>query len=191
MESKYVLLIFFLFATVPISAQEKREYERAISLEDAPEKALYWIESSFPDVNKIKWYEEFNSGLQSFEAKFTWQGYKRSIEFDEYGALEDIESLISFREIPREARQRLIRYFQQHYEKYKVRRVQCQLSGKPGDVLIALKSNDSAGVSKRYEVEYYGKTEDENQLWEGLFSDSGQLISKRKVVVRSVDNLTY
>jgi hypothetical protein len=42
-----------------------------------------------------------------------------------------------------------------------------------------------------YEIEYYGKTDKDNTLWEGLFDANGRLIEKRSVNLKLTDNLDY
>ena len=173
------------------SAQPKTEREMRIAQEEVPESALNWFYEVFPETAKVKWYAEETTGKRSFEAKLKHDGQKLSVEFSESGEIEDIESEINWKEMPEELQQNLERYFDQHFKRYSIRKVQRQWTGSDGDLKSAISQNIPSEINTRFEIEFYGVDGDRKALWEGLFSEDGALIQKREIILRPTDNLNY
>jgi len=188
---RVLLNIWVLLIGFSALAQEKREVERRIKEAGVPESAVNWIGIAFNKKSGIRWYEEISSGKLSYEAKFKWRGRRYSVEFDQFGEIEDIEIRRSIKKLPEKFRKAFLSYLNQNYSNHKVTKIQEQWTGKADDLINALQRQDLTGLTLRYEIEFYGKNDFEDQLWEGLFEQSGALIQRKKIVLRPIDNMLY
>ena len=170
--------------------QTKVEREFRISKDKVPEPALSWIDAAFPEI-KVKWFYEETSGKKSYEAKLKWDDHKISTEFDTLGLLEDVEIVVSFQELDKITQSHLLESLHNEDQNFKLRKIQRQLSGNPDEIIRYIQGNIDVNVITRYEIEFYSTSSDKYNLWEGLFSSDGQLISKRKVQLLSTDNLDF
>ena len=185
MAYKKSLLAACLFLLVlPLFAQEKVEIERKIAKEEVPDAALSWFEDAYERVGRVRWYLEEGSDGRSYEAKLKWKGHLHSVEFDSTGVIEDIETRISQNDVPTAVLEKLRNYFEVHYERYRIRKIQRQWIGSPEDLEDAIDEGEVEEVKTRYEIEFYGKTTSGKELWEGLFDEHGVLIRRRVVNLR-------
>lgn len=184
-------LIACVMIVVTAGAQSKSEREQRIVESDVPELALNWFHEAFPAANTTRWFAEITSGKKSFEAKHKKEGVWYSVEFSEQGLIEDIESEIDWKEVPEELRQNLEYYFEQQFKRYSIRKVQQQWTGSAVSLKLALAQNNASEITTRYEIEFYGVDDDQKALWEGLFSEDGELIQRREIILRPTDNLNY
>ena len=51
--------------------------------------------------------------------------------------------------------------------------------------------DDDHNIVVKYEIEYRGKTKTEDRLWEALFDQSGNLLSKRVIILQQNFNVEY
>lgn len=188
MKAKAILVALLLSSA--LQAQTKAEKEERVKASVVPALAREWLEDAYENDPRVKWYREVTSGHKSFEAKFRWKGHRHSVEFDTTGTIEDIEIEVSWKSLPAELRDSLQSYFST-YQKYQIRKIQRQLTGEPEDLEDAIDENEREGITVRYEIEFQGKTEDQNELWEGLFDEKGNLLRRRKIVLRPTDNFNY
>jgi len=188
---KVLLTLLVLLTGFSILAQEKREVERRIKEAAVPEAAFNWIENAFEKKSGVRWYEEYSSGNLSYEAKFKWKGRRYSVEFDPNGVIEDIEIRRSIKRLPETFRKAFMNYLDENYTRYKVSKIQEQWTGDSETLIKALRQKDLSALNVRYEIEFYGKNELEDELWEGLFEQSGALIQRKKIVLRPIDNMLY
>jgi len=188
---KIVFTAILLFIVCYGFAQEKAEQERRIDVEDVPEPALEWFEDTYEDAKKVKWYFETTSGKNSYEAKLKWGNHLHSVEFNEKGIIEDIEVKIEWHEMSDDVQQNIHQYFNDNYTHYKIRKIQRQWTGSPDDLEDAIDEAETDEVETQYEIEFHGRTEERNELWEGLFDGAGQLIQKRAIQLRAADNLSF
>jgi len=182
------LLILLAFS---LNAQKKVEKERRVDREEVPEEALEWFEDAYEDAGKVRWYFEKNNQGDSYEAKLKWKGHKHSVEFSTTGVIEDIEILITTDELPEQTRKKLLGYFDTHYKKYRIRKIQRQLNGEPDDLEDVIDEDETEDILIRYEIEFYGKTATRKELYEGLFDADGHLINRRVMKLRPTNNLIY
>lgn len=187
------ILSLLLLATgfFPLLAQEKVEVERAVDVSEVPPTALEWLGETYPGAARVQWYFEQTSGEISYEAKLKQAGQWHSVEFGEDGSLQDVEIISRWRALPEAAQRAISTYLDTTYTRYRVRKIQRQLSGPPNAVQEAVRDENTSGTTERYEVEFYGNDGQEKALWEGLFDDAGQLMKKRRIVLRPTDNLLY
>jgi hypothetical protein len=188
---RVLLNIWVLLIGFSALAQEKREVERRIKEAEVPEAAVNWIENVFEKKLRAQWYEEYSSGKLSYEAKFKRKGRRYSVEFDPNGNIEDIEIRTSINSLPETFRKAFMNYLDENYTRYKVSKIQEQWTGNSDALIKALHQKDLSALNVRYEIEFYGKNELEDELWEGLFEQSGELIQRKKIVLRPMDNLLY
>lgn len=189
---KKLLTLAFFLTGLGLHAQEKLEVERGVRQAEVPEEARMWLQANAPDV-RVQWFAEETSGKKSYEAKFKRLGDWYSVEFDQKGALEDVEVIMDWKQLDPAVRQVLSEYFDSSYAKYKLRKIQRQYSGEASAVVAAFADPKAKapGLIVRYEIEYFGKSDGDKALWEGLFDAAGTFIEKRPVVLRPTDNLNY
>ncbi len=186
-----VSIIFLLFLSITfICGQEKVEKEYKVDEEEVPGIAIVWVNQTFPN-SKIKWFYEETSGKKSYEAKLEWDDRDHSIEFDTNGILEDVEIKVSWKSLSEDTKQQLSEVLHKEDENYKIRKIQLQLSGDNALIKGYIRGNIDAEILIRYEIEYYSTSNDKFNLWEGLFSQEGEMISKRKVKMLTTDNLDF
>ena len=183
--------IFAVMFSSIIFAQEKVEIEDRINAEEVPKEAILWFRDAYEDATRVRWYIEKNQDSKSYEAKLKWKGQKHSVEFSETGTIEDIEVLISWERLSTSTREALQEYFSSHYEKYRIRKIQRQWIGESDDLEDAIEEGEFEEVETRYEIEFYGRTSSQKELWEGLFDIDGHLIQRRIIKLRPTQNLIY
>jgi hypothetical protein len=184
-------LLLVNLSSADIKAQEKTEREYGIKKRDVPKPSIEWMQDAFEGFKRIKWYYEESSGKNSYEAKLNWKGYQYSVEFDTTGSIEDIEMIIPLEELPGIALDNITGWMNSSYEKYRILKIQKQYQGDPDDLEDLMDEDETEGIEVFYEIEFHGKTETENELWEGLFDSQGIHIQTRKIVRNPSNNLEF
>ncbi len=190
---KYSLVLFFLAIIIrPVVAQDKLERELRVKEKEVPKPARDWLYDAFETTKRPKWYQEIFESGYSFEAKFKLLGKFYSVEFDSLGAIQDVEIEMGFEELSTEVQSGLNAYFSSEYKSSDIKRLQIQYSGEADDLEDFFDEDSLEGILVRYEIEYIGidKT-GASELWEGLFSDKGEFIRKRKIVLTPSENLIF
>lgn len=188
---RYGASLLLMVTSFTLSAQDKTEVERGVPAAEVPSVARDWLHGTYSRTGRLRWYLERSSDGISYEAKFKHRGAWHSVEFDESGALQDIEIRVDWINLPELVRQGMVAYFDTTYAKHRIRKIQQQLSGSPEAVRAIIRNEPAQTVTHRYEVEFYGKNNRSKALWEGLFDNQGQLLLRRKIVLRPTDNLNY
>lgn len=188
----WLFLVFSLQFHFNGFAQDiKIESETRIKSNDAPLASQAFIQTAFPSIRKIKWFKEVTSGRNSFEAKFKQQDKKYSVEFNEQGQIEDIEVTYKLKDLEDPVQKALINAFSQ-FEKFKLQKIQEQWTASSPQALIeAIQNQGPRNVKIQYEVVFRALIDGELAIWEGTFSQRGELLGKRKVVLRPTDNLDF
>lgn len=196
MKTYYQLLfIFSLLLMVwaePLVAQNtKQEVEKSISQDEMPAPALSLINQFWNEQKKADFYREFDGEKISYEVKLKWEGHQYSIEFDEQGALEDIEQLIEFNELPDALQNTITVEIEEQYSKFRINRVQRQFlaDNKEAESLEQFLNGEYQDLTIRYELEVDAQSKSEFGSFELLFDQNGQQIQKRKILRRSLDNI--
>ncbi|MEB2781016.1 hypothetical protein U3A58_11485 [Algoriphagus sp. C2-6-M1] len=186
------ILLFYGMITESSFAQVKIEREFGIKENEVPKEARDWLYDAFESTRRIKWYKEvFESGY-SYEAKFKLQGEFYSVEFDSIGRIQDVEVELDFEKLPSDLQNGLKAYLSTDYKSSDIKRIQIQYSGESDDLEDFFDENRLEGILTRYEIEYIGPDENgASELWEGLFSEDGQLIQKRKIILTPSENLIF
>lgn len=193
MRKCFLLLPFLLLQTLFAGAQIKYEKEYRLKEYAVPEAAKDFV-SALEFSRKIKWYKEESLNRTSVEAKTKHEGKHYSVEFNNEGDIEDIEIIIKHQEIETEARAAMCEYFNENYQKYKIAKIQLQLSGDPEVLIMAVKKKkyeSSEHLKINYEIIAKVKKEKAFEKAEFLFDESGQLLQKSVIVLKNTDNLEY
>ncbi len=187
-----VLPFLSLFlAVINLNAQEKVEEEYRVKESEVPVQAQKWIHGTFGEMKGIKWYYEKSSGKASYEAKLKSDRKVYSIEFDTMGVIEDVEQKYEWNELESDIKTNLTKYFRSNYIKYKIIKIQKQYVGTATDLKNYIRQNEKEGITVNYEIEFHGKTQTENELWECLFSSNGELLQKKKIILKPANNLEF
>jgi hypothetical protein len=193
-----IIATSFLTLGVSLSAfsqSEKNEIERSIDRNDMPDKILALIDEFWPDLRGIKYFEQTDGKETTYEVKLEWQGDQYSIEFSTEGAVQDVEKLIEFGDIPEPARGSITRDLDEQFNKFRLTRIQLQFiaADKDGvddsDFIDDILEKDADDYEIRYEIELDGENRRELGSFELLYDEFGKLIEKRRIVRRSLDNI--
>lgn len=186
------ILVFFWMISGALFAQNKIERELRVEEKVVPKEARDWLYDAFETTKRPKWYQEIFESGYSYEAKFKLKGKFYSVEFDSLGLIQDVEIEIAFKELPKEVQSGLEDYLSADYKSSDIKRIQIQYSGKSDDLEDFFDENSLEGVLTRFEIEFIGLDETgDSELFEGLFSEKGDLIMKRKIVLVPSENLLF
>lgn len=190
-----VLLISFGTFTSAYAQSEKNEVERSLNRNDMPDKVLSLIDEFWPNLRGIKYFEQTDGEETTYEVKLEWQGDQYSIEFSTEGAVQDVEKLISFEDIPEPARGSITRDLDEQFNKYRLTRIQLQFIAADddgvddSDFIDDILESDSEDYEIRFEIELDGENRRELGSFEMLYNESGTLLEKSKIIRRSLDNI--
>lgn len=196
---KVIVTAAFFLLFLPLIAQEKIEREKSVKQNDVHQKAVNWISKTFESPKRVKWYHEISNEGESFEAKLKHRSHAYSVKFDTTGIIMDVEKKVQFREIDQQTRENINDYFKDTYQNYNILKIQMQYTG-TSDHLQGLIINrmlkdfeqlKEKDIVLKYEIEYRGKTETEDRLWEGLFDEDGYFLSKRVIILQQNFNVEY
>ncbi len=185
-----LLLLFSIFITA-LSAQIKSEREYRIKRSEAPEDAREWLNDAFETFKRVKWYKEIENDLESVEAKFKYKGSKFSVKFDTNGKVVDVEYIITSDDIPEETRKVISGYLESNFNKHRILKIQLQMLGSPDDLEDYFDDDEEGNITRNYEIEFHGITDEKNELWEGLFDENGNLILLRQIEQGPTFNLDF
>ncbi len=185
---KYNLVLAFLLL-FPFYAysQSKIEIEERIGKNEAPLEAQKFIDS-LHFSSKVKWFVEQDT-RKTFEAKTKSKGKKYSIEFDSLGQIEDIEVVIKWNQIPLSTQNAICEKLHVDFEKFRIKRIQIQYSGKEIDLLNFETNTENLII--RYEIVLKGKKQSQSSLYEYLFSEKGEVEEEMQIDFRNTDNIEY
>lgn len=186
-----ISIILFALCSNQLYAQQKYEKESRLKENEVPDKALHFIDSLEVE-SRVRWYLEKGLERTSIEAKFKLNNQKYSIEFDTIGNLEDIETQVKWSGLQKPLRDSISFYLGANCKKFKIQKVQIQYSGDRSVLLSKIKTGESTeDCIIRYEIVvkcYYDKNVN---LFEYLFSDSGQKLSVAQIVFKNSSHLEY
>lgn len=171
--------------------QRKYESERRINAADVPQSASNFIDS-LQVKRKIKWYVEEGIDSRTLEAKFRFDRRKYSVEFDTKGGFQDAEIQVNLHRIRTLTRNLIQAKLHDECLKYKIQKVQVQYSGSRQAVLHKIRTGQSTDrYTTKYELIVRCKSANGVSLFEYLFSDIGQLLTKRRIIFKNSSNLEY
>lgn len=183
------LIITLLFAVNSGFSQVKREVEERISLEKLPNPIKCLLPIIKPNAKHIKFYHEIDGEKESYEVKFKKDYSLFSIEFNEAGALEDIEVLITTEQLPKA----IIEALNSIFIRYKLVKIQKQFlpTGEETPESIIERLFENRSTPRAYEIVLLGKTEKEKRQFEFLFDPHGNILDKRILMLPNQDHVIY
>lgn len=187
-----IFLVFICFLHLAPAQEKKLEREKRIKREEVPANILDLVENYLGKAKKVRYFFETDGDHMSFEIKFLLDGCYYSVEFDKNGNLEDVEVIVSFRNLEKERKKSINSHLDQ-YDNFKVKKVQKQFSSKsePDKKVIENAIQNIATETVRYEIIVETKTSGSWTVYEMLFDDKGGFISQKEVVGRLEDNILY
>lgn len=189
--SLQLLGLILLLAPKLTSAQQKIEREYAIKATQVPEPALEFVNQTFYK-KRIKWYAEESQKGRSIEAKVKQDGTVYSIEFDEKGNLQDIETLISFNSLPQDLQKAIMKTLEADFTRIKIHKMQRQWTGNAATLQqLASKKKPEKEYTTRYEIVIRGSKDRSTSDYEVLVDDHGKLISKSKIIQKDSPHLLF
>ena len=190
---KIIFYTGLLLLLLPLASfgQTKVEQETSVAAAEVPEQAVDWVNKAYPEKKRLKWYKEISNEGASYEAKLKYCGRWHSVEFSEEGQLEDVEIDHKLDELPNAFQDILQQYLQDNYQRHRVYKVQVQLSGNSQLVAEAIQAGKLPQLTVRYELEYFGRVQGEDETWEGLFTEDGKPLQQRKIKQSTNANLVF
>lgn len=195
---RYFTICFVLFIHFGLYAQEngKIEFERRVSKDQFPAQIIKELSTYLDAARRVRFYQEFDGTRYSWEVKMVYNRKVFSIEYGSDLSLLDIEVLENWRWVSPSIKEPLADYFDKHYERHRIRRVQLQFLPQPGQTpeeFIASILRDDLPQAQSYELEgeVKGIANKEFGFYEFLFDHKFQLIEKRKIIPISDVNLHF
>jgi len=193
----WMIAVIILFISSPILKAQavKNEVEDSIKREEMPKNALETLDEFWQGLNDIRYYFQTDGDSQSYEAKLEWQGSSYSIEFDDSGKVLDVEQLIEWDQVSSSASEGIGEYLQKEFRRVNITRLQRQYiaddedDSDDEDFIDDILEGDEEDFEIRYELEVEGRSGRQIGAFELLFDHSGDLIQRRKIERRSVDNI--
>lgn len=187
-----LLVAFALLLNVETTfAQQKTEREYAIKTAQVPKSALQYVDQVF-EGRRTKWYAEESQKGRSIEAKVKQDGTIYSIEFDEGGKLQDIETLISFKSLPEALRNTIEKTLEAEFSRIKIIKVQRQWTGPAKTLqLLLAKKEPAEKYTTRYELVIRGTKDRSTSDYEVLVDDQGTLIRTSKIISKDNPHLLF
>ncbi|MCB0568889.1 MAG: hypothetical protein KDC66_03960 [Phaeodactylibacter sp.] len=171
------ILSYAFFLLLPATGYaQKIEQERRVVKEKVSLSIRKALEKDYSGHKRMRYYEERNETGRFFEAKFCYQRSRYSVKYDTLGHLVEVERKIRLRQIPAPAYGKISEYFQEHFQRYSVRKVQERLY---------------RGNLIGYEAELQGKTAEGMGYFEVQFDTSGQLERIRPIIQTPQDFIFF
>ncbi len=188
---KLITLFVILFLSWgSIFGQTKYEKEYRLKTKDVPQKALDFVEQlNFNQT--IKWYREEGLNRISVEAKTKFHSKKYSIEFDSTGLIEDVEIIVNWEDLPKDARSNICQSLEEAHQKFRIVKIQIQYSGSPENIIQKVKGDTESEITTKYEIVVKAKTSGNFESFEYLFDAQGIFIQKAVIIFKNSDNLEY
>lgn len=187
-----LLLTFTLILSFHVVfAQQKFEKEYRIEAAEVPLSARQFVDS-LDFGRRVRWYRELSQQGESIEAKSKREGQKYSVEFGLSGELQDVEIETAWRDLPEVLQENIEQNLNAEFERFKIRKVQRQLTGKSKAILNYLRQpGDGGDLTTKYELVLKGRKGGETDEFEYTFSVDGKLEKRAKMDFRNTDNLEY
>ncbi|HSV87384.1 MAG TPA: hypothetical protein VLH61_01950 [Bacteroidales bacterium] len=191
-------LNFLIFIPLVLFSQEveKIEFEKRVTKDQFPEQIIQELGEYLENSRRIRFFQEFDGIQYTWEIKMVFNRISFSIEYNPDLTLLDIEVLENWRRLSPLVKEPLAVYFNQHYVRYKIRRVQQQFLPQPGRdqnefIASILKGPMPPAQAYELEAEVKGINNNEFGSFEFLFDKDFQLKEKRKIIPLSDVNLHF
>ena len=157
-------------------APTRYEVEERVAFSEVPKPAKAWIEGIQKEL-PWKWYVERGENSLTYEAKAGWQGYYFSAEFDDAGVFQDLELQVKWRKIPEPIRASMGAVWENEFKKWKLEKVQLQLSDWP-ETCWWKERNAGSFYESLYEVELSSRDHGVWKHWVLLHRPDGTVVSR-------------
>lgn len=188
-----ILLISTDLVTAQDAKDAKDEIERSIERGEMPAPSLSMLNQFWNEEKKVDFYRQSDGKKISYEAKLEWKGQQYSIEFDSTGSLINVEQLIDFKDIPVTSQNTITEEINKQYTRFRFTRIQRQFSAMDADdtdeILEDVIDEDYDELTIRFEIVVDAENKDVLGSFELLFDKHGNMIQKRRIVRRSLDNI--
>lgn len=189
---RIIFCIILSFVVLHTQAQDKNEVEKSIKKKDVPSDVLKWFKDAYEKSNKVQWFYQTDGKKEVYEAKLMHKNQKHSVEIFPNGEVVNIEILIDYEDIAAPAKLEIDKYFEANFTKLKIKKCQIQYIGSNDDLEDLIDEDEiDESLVINYEIEFYGRNENEYEFWEALFNTAGELSEFRKIKLKATDNLDY
>ena len=192
---KSLPILFLLLTQLSLYGQEKEkiEIEKEIKVEELPSSILLSIKPLEQEGERFKYYQE-SDGINTFyEVKLKFRGDKLSVKYTELGKIFDLEVEQPINSLPHEVQDSIQNYFEKHHKKHKLKKLQLNYtySDLDKDFIMDYVANVLTGLTLKYEIEAYLKSDKRNGLYELVFSSQGEIIDIKKINSRAAEYVMY
>ncbi len=191
--SIHSLLLAVLFSILVLSTQAQVKIEREYRIKEkfVPQQAQQFFDS-LALQSKVKWYSEKSDLGQRIEAKTKFQGEYYSVRFDRTGTFLDLQVQRSLKTIDSLTQQAIVHSLNTQFKKWKVDKVQFQYQGSFEQVKQSVyAATDESVIPPSYEIDVTALTEDDQDIYQLLYSHSGDMLKKSIFATYSMTNLEF
>lgn len=188
----FVLVFLGVFCSFQVQSQRKYEREMRIHKSEVPPAALQYI-SGIQLNTRMKWFKEIGLNEITYEAKTIYHRERFSIEFTNKGELIDVEIEIKEKDIPQPAHNKMLQYLDSLYVNFHVDKIQIQFSGNKHILASCIKQWRMLCrcVHRQYELVVNTQVDGNFQLFNYIFSDTGEFVESAHIVFKRIDTLEF
>jgi hypothetical protein len=198
MVTRPIIFLTLLIIGLCGQAQEgvKREFEQRVRPDQFPSSIYADLQPVTENARRVRYFREFDGENYSWEVKMVYGGRHFSLEYNDSHQLNDIEELVRWRRLDPATRAALSRYFESNYDRFRVKRFQKQFFPRPEtDPMQTIEAilSGSRTNPDGYELEADIRRAEDRLIgtYEFQFDKDFNLVSKRKIVPLSHDNLVF
>jgi hypothetical protein len=180
--------------TLGAVAQTKTEFEKRIPTDSFPKAAQMLVKQLPKNVKKQQCFKEFSKETISYEIKLLYNGRHFSIEFNEYGDLEDVEIDVKEKTMTAKIHKEIAQHFKGNHKKYRWLKIQEQYNyDKTEDALDFIWHIMEGQIKKPpfYEIVAEVKKNRSFVLKEYNFDANGKKIAERDIDPESYAHVLY
>ncbi|SNR56258.1 hypothetical protein SAMN04488009_2438 [Maribacter sedimenticola] len=193
--SRSLVLIFVLFITCcsVLSAQEIFEREFRIIKSQFPARSLSLIHQHVQEIKRLKFYQEIDSSIPVYLAKFKKDKLWYGVQFQENGDLELIQIKIKRMDIPNDSYSQIDSYLDNMFSKYKIKSIQQQYHSNNEALDVTFKNafQNLLLPTVHYKFIVAGKKNKRHDQYELLFDADGNLRQERIALPQNYDHVLY
>jgi len=161
MNTRTTSLTLLLLTSLTVFGQEKSICKKKVSI-----TVQKFIQTNYPKVKRLKYYEEYESGNRFIECEFKFDKTEYSLKFLS-DSLVETEILIEFRDIPTNQQKIISASLDSFFTKYKV--LNCQEVNPKTNPLYEINIKTNSG-----------------NYFELFYNKSGVLIKKTEIIIKPI-----
>ncbi|MGB3605755.1 hypothetical protein [Psychroserpens sp.] len=189
-----LILAVILCYALNLSAQNKVEKESRIEVDELPQTIVTVLSTLPEDAKRIRYYKETDGDKHSFESKFKFRRHWHSVEFSNFGILEDIEITVKERDIPDLVKLVISNYLNAQSQKFNFIKIQEQYIFDPNQTVIPFLNSvvtNRMQMQCNYEIIVALKQNTVWQLKEMTFDSKGEFMNSRTIQPDSYEYIMY